>query len=98
MVNVALRINQVDSALKALTGYGVFTEFGRRFVMGMWSELELLRHAVLWFPPALLAEQAAAAAAHHKLYALGDTGFHKSAEHVDKVRRAAFLAPKEEEA
>ncbi|MBI5247056.1 MAG: hypothetical protein HY923_07725 [Elusimicrobia bacterium] len=97
MVNVALRINQVDTALEALTGYGSFTEFGRRFVMGMWSELELLRHSVLWFPPALLAEQAVAAAEHRKKYALGDTGFHKSAEHVDKVRRAAFLAPKEEE-
>jgi HEXXH motif-containing protein len=97
MVNVALRINQVDSALKALAGYGTFTEFGRRFVMGMWSELELLRHSVLWFPPALLAEQAAAAAAHRALYALGDTGFHKSAEHVDKVRRAAFLSPEEKE-
>jgi hypothetical protein len=63
----------------------------------MWSELELLRHSVLWYPPALLAEQAVAAAEHRRKYALGDTGFHKSAEHVDKVKRAAFLAPKEEE-
>lgn len=97
MVNVALRLNQVEAAMKALTGYGQFTEFGNRFVMGMWRELELLRHAVLWFPPALLAEQAAASAAHRAKYALGDTGFHKSAGHVDKVRRAAFLAPKEED-
>lgn len=98
MVNVALRLNQVEAALKGLTGYGSFTEFGRRFVMGMWSELEILRHSVLWFPPALLAEQAVIAAEHRKKYALGDTGFHKSAEHVDKVRRAAFLAPKEDDA
>jgi len=95
MVNVALRANQVEAALKALTGYGAFTEFGRRFVLGMWSELEVLRHAVLWFPPALLKEQAAAAAAHRRKHALGDTGFHKAAEHVDKVRRAAFLTPEE---
>ena len=98
MVNVALRVNQVESALKALTGYGAFTEFGRRFVMGMWSELEMLRHAILWFPPALLEEQAVSAAAHRKLYSLGGTGFHKSVELVDKIRRAAFLAPKEDDA
>lgn len=96
MVNVALRLNQVEAALKALTGYGAFTEFGRRFVMGLWSELEILRHSVLWFPPALLKEQAAAAAAHRRKHALGDTGFHKSAELVDKVRRAAFLTPEDE--
>lgn len=96
MVNVALRLNQVEAALKGLTGYGDFTEFGRRFVMGMWRELEILRHSVLWFPPALLKEQAATAAAHRKKHALGDTGFHRSAGHVDKVRRAAFLTPEEE--
>lgn len=96
MVNVALRLNQVEAALKGLTGYGEFTEFGRRFVMGMWRELEILRHSVLWFPAALLKEQAATAAAHRKKHALGDTGFHKSAGHVDKVRRAAFLTPEEE--
>ncbi len=98
MVNVALRLNQVESALKELTGYGTFTEFGRRFVMGMWRELEILRHAVLWFPPALLAEQATVAAEHRKKYALGDTGYHKGAEHIDKIKRAAFLAPKEDDA
>jgi len=98
MVNVALRLNQVEAGLKALTGYGAFTEFGRRFVMGMWSELEVLRHSVLWFPPALRAEQDAVSAAHRFRYALGETGFHKSAAHVDKVRRIAFLAPAEEEA
>jgi hypothetical protein len=95
MVNVALRLNQVEAALKALTGYGAFTEFGRRFVLGLWSELEILRHSVLWFPPALLKEQAATAAAHRKKYALGDTGFYKSGELVDKVRRSAFLTPEE---
>ena len=97
MVNVALRLNQVEAALKALTGYGAFTEFGNRFVMGMWSELAILRHAVLWFPPALLKEQETAAAAHRGQYALGDTGFHKSVQHVDHVRRAAFLTPKADE-
>lgn len=96
MVNVALRLNQVEAALKALTGYGSFTEFGRRFVMGMWTELEILRHAVLWFPPALLKEQAAAAAAHRRKHALGDTGFHRSATHVDKIKRVAFLTPEED--
>jgi HEXXH motif-containing protein len=96
MVNVALRLNQVEAALKGLTGYGSFTEFGRRFVMGMWSELEVLRHSVLWFPAALLKEQAAAAAAHRKKYALGDTGFYKDASLVDKVKRAAFLTPEED--
>ena len=96
MVNVALRLNQVEAALKGLTGYGSFTEFGRRFVMGMWSELEVLRHAVLWFPAGLLKEQAAAAAAHRKKYALGDTGFYKDASLVDKVRRTAFLTPEED--
>lgn len=95
MVNVALRLNQVEAALKGLTGYGSFTEFGRRFVMGMWTELEILRHAVLWFPAGLLKEQAAAAAAHRRKYALGDTGFYRIAGHVDKVRRAAFLTPEE---
>lgn len=97
MVNVALRVNQVEAALKALTGYGSFTEFGRRFVMGMWGELEVLRHAILWFPPALLKEQAEAAAAHRAKHALGDTGFHKSAAHVDKVKRTAFLGPEDAE-
>jgi HEXXH motif-containing protein len=97
MVNVALRLNQVEAGLKALTGYGAFTEFGRRFVMGMWSELEVLRHSVLWFPPALREEQAAVAAAHRAQYALAETGFHKSAGHIDKIRRTAFLAPVEEE-
>jgi HEXXH motif-containing protein len=96
MVNVALRLNQVEAALKGLTGYGSFTEFGRRFTMGMWQELEILRHSVLWFPAALLKEQAAAAAAHRKKYALGDTGFYKDAALVDKVRRTAFLTPEED--
>lgn len=96
MVNVALRLNQVEAALKGLTGYGSFTEFGRRFVMGMWTELEILRHSVLWFPAALLKEQAAAAAAHRKKYALGDTGFYKDASLVDKVKRAAFLTPEDD--
>lgn len=94
MVNVALRVNQVEAALKGLLGYGSFTEFGRRFVIGMWSELEQLRHAILWYPPALLKEQADAAAAHRAAHALGDTGFHKSVEHLDKIARVAFLAPK----
>ncbi|UPT75782.1 MAG: HEXXH motif-containing putative peptide modification protein [Elusimicrobiota bacterium] len=97
MVNVSLRLNQVEAAMKALTGYGSFTEFGRRFVMGMWREVELLRHATLWYPPALRAEQAKVSAAHRKKYALGETGFHKSAAHVDKIRRTPFLGPQDEE-
>ena len=87
---------QVEAALKGLAGYGSFPEFGRRFVMGMWSELEILRHSVLWFPAALLKEQAAAAAAHRGKFALGDTGFYKDAALVDKVKRTAFLTPEED--
>jgi len=97
MVNVALRLNQVEAALKGLMGYGDFTEFGRRFVLGMWRELEVLRHAVLWFPLALRGEQEGVAAEHRRNYALGETGFHKDAAHVDKIRRMAFLAPKEDD-
>jgi hypothetical protein len=94
MVNIARRIHQIDSALKALSEYGSFTEFGRRFVLGMWRELGLLKHAVMWFPPALLGEQLAACEEHRRRFALFDTGFHRAADLVDGVPRAAFQAPK----
>jgi HEXXH motif-containing protein len=94
MVNVARRVHQVDAAMNALTGYGSFTEFGRRFVLGMWRELTLLKHAVMWFPPALLAEQRAACEEHRRRFALFDTGFYRGADFVDGVPRAAFQAPK----
>jgi HEXXH motif-containing protein len=94
MVNVARRVHQVDTALSALTGYASFTEFGRRFILGMSRELELLKHAVLWFPPALLAEQRAACDEHRRRFALFDTGLHRAAALVDGVPRAAFQAPK----
>ncbi len=96
MVNVARRIHQIDSALKAYLGASMvdFAEFGRRFVLGMWRELGLLKHAVMWFPPALLAEQLAACEEHRRRFALFDTGFHRAAGLVDGVPRAAFQAPK----
>ncbi|HEX4048776.1 MAG TPA: HEXXH motif-containing putative peptide modification protein [Elusimicrobiota bacterium] len=94
MVNVARRVNQVDLALRAVAGYASLTEFGRRFVLGMWRELALLQHAVLWFPPALLAEQRAACEEHRRRFGLSDTGFHRGAGLVDGVPRAAFQAPK----
>jgi hypothetical protein len=90
MTNVARRIFQVEDALKAVTGHASLTEFGRRFVLGMWSELGLLRSAALWFPPALVAEQKAECDAHRAAHALADTSFHKTADLVDRVPRARF--------
>lgn len=95
MVNVARRAEQVETALRGLSLYGSFTEFGRRFMLRMWRELAALRQATLWYPPALLEEQRAAALEHRRRHALADTGLHKAADFVDAVRRAPFLTPGE---
>lgn len=94
MVNVSRRVLQVEEALRSLILYGSFTEFGRRFVLGLWREVGALHHAIQWFPPALLKEQRVECDSHRKQFALGDTGFHKGKDFVDKVRRVAFLTPK----
>lgn len=98
MVNVSRRVLQVSDALRGVTEHASLTEFGRRFVMEMWRELGLVRHATLWYPPALLAEQAAECAAHRAAHALNDTALHRDAAVVDKIPRVAFLAPKAEPA
>jgi HEXXH motif-containing protein len=90
MSNVARRLYQVQDALTASVEHGSFTEFGRRFAIGMWRELGLLRHAVQWFPPALLAEQRAEHEAHRREHALPGTWLHKTAALVDAVPRARF--------
>ncbi len=97
MVNVSRRILQVEEALRTLVRYGDFTEFGRRFVLGMWREAGVLNHAIQWFPPALLKEQRDACDDHRRKFALGSTGFHKSKDLVDKVARVAFLTPKSDD-
>ncbi len=96
MVNVARRIIQVEDALRGVTEHATLTEFGRRFVGRMWRELGVVRHATLWYPPALLAEQRAECAAHRAAHALNDTALHRDAALVDKILRPAFLTPKQE--
>jgi HEXXH motif-containing protein len=93
MVNVAARVYQVEGALRAVSFYGTFTEFGREFQLGMWRELGLLLHGVQRFPPALLQEARDKAARHRAEHALFDTGFHKSAGFADAATRAPFLSP-----
>jgi HEXXH motif-containing protein len=82
MTNIARRLFQVEAGLGAAAEYGSFTEFGARFVLAMQRELGVLRHQTLWFPPALVAEQRAACAAHRAQHALA--GF------VDAVPRPHF--------
>jgi HEXXH motif-containing protein len=93
MLNVAARLFQVEDALRTLSFYATFTEFGRRFQLEMWRELGLLFHAVQWFPAALLQEARENAAKHRAEHALSGTGFHKSAGFVDLASRAPFLTP-----
>ena len=93
MVNVASRLFQVESALRTLSFYASYTEFGERFHAGLWRELGLLFHGIQGFPAALVKEARDNAAAHQAEHALFDTGFHKSAAFVDKVGRAPFLSP-----
>ena len=93
MVQAASRLYQVEAALRALSFYGTFTEFGREFQLGLWRELGSLYHAIQWFPPALLQEARDNAAKHRAEHGLFDTGFHKSADFVDRASRAPFLSP-----
>lgn len=93
MVNVAARLFQVDDALRTVASYATFTEFGRRFQLGMSRELGLLFHAIQWFPAALVLEARENAQKHRDAHALFHTGFHKSAGFVDKAVRAPFLTP-----
>jgi HEXXH motif-containing protein len=90
MTNVARRLFQVETAMKGVIEHASLTAFGREFVLGMWREIGLLRHATLWFPPALVAEQLAECEAHRAQHALGGTSFHKTAELIDRVPRARF--------
>jgi HEXXH motif-containing protein len=90
MTNVARRLYQVENAMKGVIEHGAMTSFGREFVLGMWRELGILRHAVLWFPPALLAEQLAECEAHRARHALAGTSLHKDAAFADLVPRPAF--------
>ena len=90
MTNVARRLFQVEAALSAAAEHGRFTEFGRLFVLGMWRELGVLRHSVLWFPPALVAEQRAEHEAHRREHSLSGTWIHKTAELRDAVPRAPY--------
>lgn len=90
MTNVSRRLFQVETALKACTEHASYTAFGREFLLGMWRELGLLRHAVQWFPPALVAEQKAECDTHYAEHALVGTFLHKTAELVDRVPRPRF--------
>jgi HEXXH motif-containing protein len=94
MTNVARRLFQVEIAMKGVIENAALTAFGREFVLGMWRELGLLRHAVLWFPSALVAEQFAECEAHRARHALAGTSLHKTAELLDRVPRARFTAPR----
>ena len=92
MSNVARRVLQVEAALKSLIEHGKFTEFGREFILGMWRELGVVRHAALWYPEALVAEQKDACEQHRRENGLGDTALHKLAGTVD-VPRDRFRKP-----
>lgn len=92
MLNVALRLYQVEAALRTLAFYGSFTEFGRRFVLGMSRELGVLFHAAQWFPRGLLKEARDKCLEHKAEFSLLDTGLYKGGL-VDRVRRAPFLDP-----
>ncbi len=91
MSNVAKRLFQVEAAMRAVTENGTFTPFGREFVFGVWREIGLLRHAVQWFPPALVAEQKAECDKHYAEYALAGTVLHKvPGQLIDAVPRARY--------
>ncbi len=91
MSNVAKRLFQVDIAMKAVTEHGAFTPFGREFVFGMWREIGLLRHAMQWFPPALVAEQRAECDKHCAQWSVPGTFLHAAAgKLIDRVPRARF--------
>lgn len=95
MVNVALRCEQVEDALRTVQLYADLTEFGARFTNRLWREAATVRQGMLWFPPQLLEEARAAHAAHRAAHALPGTGLHKPEAFADRVGRAPFLTPGE---
>ncbi|MDX6769160.1 MAG: HEXXH motif-containing putative peptide modification protein [Elusimicrobiota bacterium] len=95
MVNVALRAEQSEDALRTVAAYADLTEFGARFTGRLWRELMTVRHGMSWFPPALLEEARATHAAHRGAWALPGTGLHRPEGFADRVGRAPFLTPGE---
>jgi hypothetical protein len=95
MVNVALRCEQVEDALRTVQLYADLTEFGARFANRLWREAATVRSGMLWFPPQLLEEARATHAAHRAAHALPGTGLHKPGAFADRVGRAPFLTPGE---
>lgn len=92
MVNVARRVEQVEDALRSVSMYGSFTPFGSQLLLEMWNQLGAVRHAIQWFPPALLEQQRAIHRQHRAEHALGTTGFHRDSGLQDRVRRPRFTA------
>ena len=90
MSNVARRVFQVEAALSACAEHADFTEFGRRLLLEMWRELGLVRHAMLWFPAKLVAEQRGLCDAHRRERTVFGTWIHKSPEFVDAAPRPRF--------
>jgi len=77
MSMMARRIFQTQDALQTLSYYGSFTEFGRRFLLGCWKELGVLRQGIERYPADILKEQKKYCANHRKAYALPGLGIHK---------------------
>ena len=92
MVNVARRVEQVEDALRCVSSYGSLTPFGAELLLEMWRQLAAVRHAIQWFPQALLEQQRSIHGAHRAEHALGSTGFHRDAGLQDRVRRPRFTA------
>lgn len=92
MVNVARRVEQVEDALRSVSFYGSFTPFGQDLLLEMWRQLAAVRHAIQWFPDALLEQQRLIHRKHRAEHALGSTGFHRDAALEDRVRRPRFTA------
>lgn len=90
MSNVARRLFEVEGALRSACAYGEFTEFGRRFVLGMSRELAGLFHAAQWFPPALIKEARGLTDRHRREHALPLTGIHKTPGFLGKVHPVPF--------
>lgn len=86
MLNTALRLGQVEEALRTAVLYGSYTEFGRRFVLGLWRELGGLLHSSQWFPQALREEARARAGKHRASHALFDTGLHRGADFSSRLQ------------
>ncbi|MDE2489591.1 MAG: hypothetical protein KGM24_02000, partial [Elusimicrobia bacterium] len=89
MRNIALRVHQVDSAMRTLGFHADYTPFGALFAARIQRELGLLTAGVLRFPAGVRAEAAAEAAAHRR-FQLGETGLHRPEGLRDRVPRASF--------